>query len=354
VASERERARCRERLERLSGSTPDCESIQREAIADLQRVIGFERWSWPLTDPDSLLPLNGLAEHDFGPRVPRALELEFSANDFAAKHVLARRPYSRGSLYIETGGDLARSPRWDEVLRPVGIGDTATVACRDALGSWGWIELYRDRNDRMFEEGDLVLLRNVGPGLGSALRRSCVARAQTGALEPRPPGVIVLDPDLSLVSWTAAARAWIDSLPAARMFALWGILPPAVYPVATLARSPDAAAGAHALERAADGRWAVIEAAPLEGETDGKVAVTIRGAAPKELFDLLCRAHALTQRERHVVAAVVSGLDTRALTERLVISRHTVQDHLKSIFQKVGIRSRRELLARFNAAADGP
>jgi DNA-binding NarL/FixJ family response regulator len=138
------------------------------------------------------------------------------------------------------------------------------------------------------------------------------------------------------------------------MFALWGILPPAVYPVATLARSPDAAAGAHALERAADGRWAVIEAAPLEGETDGKVAVTIRGAAPKELFDLLCRAHALTQRERHVVAAVVSGLDTRALTERLVISRHTVQDHLKSIFQKVGIRSRRELLARFNAAADGP
>ena len=56
---------------------------------------------------------------------------------------------------------------------------------------------------------------------------------------------------------------------------------------------------------------------------------------------------------REIVAAVVAGLDTRAVTERLFISRHTVQDHLKSIFQKIGIHSRRQLLARFNASPDG-
>src|SRR5207237_5700987 len=87
VASQREQTRCRERLERLSGSALDCESIRRETIAELQRVIGFDRWCWPLADPDTLLPLSGLAEHDYGPRLPRALELEFSGNDFAAKHV---------------------------------------------------------------------------------------------------------------------------------------------------------------------------------------------------------------------------------------------------------------------------
>jgi hypothetical protein len=72
VVSEREQARCRERLERLSESTLDRESIQREAIVELQRVIGFDRWCWPLADPDTLLPLSGLAEHDYGPgfRVP--------------------------------------------------------------------------------------------------------------------------------------------------------------------------------------------------------------------------------------------------------------------------------------------
>jgi DNA-binding NarL/FixJ family response regulator len=102
-----------------------------------------------------------------------------------------------------------------------------------------------------------------------------------------------------------------------------------------------------------DGRWVVIEAASLEGDGAAKIAVTLRAAAPAETFDLLCRAYALTHRERDVVGALVAGLDTRAVTERLVISRHTVQDHLKSVFQKVRVRSRRELLATFSAPDDG-
>jgi len=78
-----------------------------------------------------------LASTTTGPGSPRALELEYSGGDFAAKDVLARRANSAGSLSTETGGDLARSPRWDEVMRPVGIGDIAVVACRDAQGCWG-------------------------------------------------------------------------------------------------------------------------------------------------------------------------------------------------------------------------
>ena len=175
------------------------------------------------------------------------------------------RPTSAGSLSAETGGDLALSPRWDEVMRPVGIGDIAAVACRDALGCWGWLEAYRNGADRRFEAGDLELLANVGPSLGSALRRGFMAASERGLLEPSPPGVIVLNPDLSLLSWTAGARAWIDALPAARLFAACGILPAVVYPVAMLSRSPDPVAAAHALERAVDGRWMMIEAAPLEG-----------------------------------------------------------------------------------------
>jgi DNA-binding CsgD family transcriptional regulator len=351
MASTRERTHCRERLERLSDSTLDCESIQREAIADLQRVIGFDRWCWPFADPDTLLPLSGVAEHDYGPSLPRALELEYSDDHFAAKPVLARRANSAGSLSGETGGDLARSSRWNEVLRPVGIGDVAAVACRDALGCWGWIEAYRNGSDRRFESGDIELLADVGPCLGAALRRAFTAK-ESRALEPSPPGVILLDRELGLVSWTAAARSWIDALPAARLFAGWGMLPAVVYPVATLSRSRDALSRAHALERGIDGRWVMIEAAPLEGDPDGKIAVTVRGAAPTETFDLLCRAYALTQRERDVVAALVAGLDTRAVTERLFISSHTVQDHLKSVFDKIGVHSRRELLTTFNASAD--
>ncbi len=92
----------------------------------------------------------------------------------------------------------------------------------------------------------------------------------------------------------------------------------------------------------------MIEAAPLEGDDEECIAVMLRDATPKETFDLLSRMYALTRRERDVVRAVLAGLDTRAITDRLFISPHTVQDHLKSVFEKISIHSRRELLATFN------
>jgi DNA-binding CsgD family transcriptional regulator len=349
MASDRDRNRCRERLERLSESRGDCESIQLEAIAELRRVIGFDRWCWIVADPDALVPLGGIAEHDYGPGVPRVLELEYSG-DFAAMDAVARRAEPVGSLSADTGGDLPRSSRWDEVLRQFGIGDEAVVACRDAFGCWGWIKAYRDGTDRWFHEDDLDVFATVAASLSSIVRRRVTAAHDTSAGEPPPPGVIVLDSALKPVSRTAGSRAWIDALPAAALFEAWGMLPAQVYPLAALARSRRESAGVHALDRTVDGRWVMIEAAPLEGDGNDQIVVTLRGAAPRETFELLCRAYEFTRRERDVVGAVLAGLDTRRVSERLFISPHTVQDHLKSVFGKVGVRSRRELLATFNAS----
>jgi DNA-binding CsgD family transcriptional regulator len=352
VATARDRGRCRDRLERLTESSLDLEPLQHEAIAELQTAIGFDRWCFVRADPEALVPLTGLAEHDYGPALARFLELEYSGDDVATMGALARRANPASSLSAETSGDLARSPRWDEVLRPVGIGDEAIVACRDALGCWGWIKAYRDDDDASFAEPDLELLAQVGPTLGSALRRRLDAGTRDSVAAPSSPGVVVLDRDLRAVSWTAGAREWIDALPLARLWAAWGILPAVVYPVAALARSRNGPSGAHALERAADGRWVRIEAAQLEGQSDAQIAVTLRAATSTETFDLLCRAYALSRRERDVVAALLTGLDTRAVSAQLCISRHTVQDHLKSVFRKTGAHGRRELLARFTGAND--
>jgi DNA-binding CsgD family transcriptional regulator len=352
VATARERDRCRERLTRLGESSLDTESIQLAAIAELRRVIGFDRWCWAFADPQTLIPLSGVAEHDYGPGVARSLELEYSGGDFATMGALARQAFPVASLSAETCRDLARSPRWDEILRPVGIGDEAVLACRDAHGCWGWIKAYRDSGDPAFTDADLEFLAAVGPGLGAAVRRRIDGVAPTADEPPSAPGVIVLDRELRAVSWTAEARKWAEALPAASIFAAWGMLPAAVYPVAALARSGSGANETHALERAVDGGWIKIEAAPLDGEHGERIAVVLRSAAPAETFELLCRGYALTTRERQVVAALISGDNTRAMTERLVISPHTVQDHLKSVFAKLGVRSRREVLARFSGAIE--
>ena len=114
------------------------------------------------------------------------LELEYSGEDFAAMDVLARQASPAGSLSGETGGDLGRSPRWDQGLRPLGIGDEAVLACRDALGCWGWIKAHRDSAEQPFAEHDLELFAQVGPGLGGALRRSLARNSRSSAAAPSP------------------------------------------------------------------------------------------------------------------------------------------------------------------------
>jgi len=56
-------------------------------------------------------------------------------------------------------------------------------------------------------------------------------------------------------------------------------------------------------------------------------------------------AHSLTSREAEIARLVVRGYSTRQIVDQLHISRHTVQDHLKAVFEKIGVCSRRELVA---------
>jgi DNA-binding NarL/FixJ family response regulator len=51
----------------------------------------------------------------------------------------------------------------------------------------------------------------------------------------------------------------------------------------------------------------------------------------------------LTPREREIAGLAAAGLSNRAIAERLVVSVRTVDNHLQHAFDKLGIRSRREL-----------
>jgi DNA-binding CsgD family transcriptional regulator len=96
------------------------------------------------------------------------------------------------------------------------------------------------------------------------------------------------------------------------------------------------------------GRWAVLHASRLDSRADGEeqIAVIIEPASPIEVAEVIMRGYCLTERERTVTKLVCQGQSTVEIASRLWISTNTVQDHLKSIFDKIGVRSRREVMAR--------
>jgi DNA-binding CsgD family transcriptional regulator len=74
--------------------------------------------------------------------------------------------------------------------------------------------------------------------------------------------------------------------------------------------------------------------------------VPVAVPTPGEIAPAPSAADGLTQREREVALLVADGLRSREVAERLGIASQTVKSHLKTIFDKLGVRNRVELARR--------
>jgi len=105
-----------------------------------------------------------------------------------------------------------------------------------------------------------------------------------------------------------------------------------------------------------DGRWLVLHASALRGHggANASTVVVVQPARLAEIAPILAEAYALTPREREIACALGRGASNAEIAGELYLSQHTVRDHLKTIFTKVGVTSRGELAARLFADEQRP
>jgi DNA-binding CsgD family transcriptional regulator len=312
----------------------------------LRRAVPFDGVCVITLDPATLLPTGHVIENGLpDSTMARYMEIEIREPDVGKFVDLAHGPQRAMSLSAATDGVLDRSRRHRELRGPNGFGDELRAAFVGDSGAWGAIVLLREAGTPDFTAADARLLAALSQPLAEGLRRATLLTAASGSEddgdEPGT-GLLLLAVDGSLETQNAAARLWLDELGADPTPG--ALLPLAIRTVGLRARAADAIARARVRTRS--GRWLVVHGTMLGDGPQSRTAVILEQARSPELAPLIADAYALTARERAVTQLVAQGLSTSAIGRRLFLSPYTVQDHLKSIFEKAGVGSRGELVAR--------
>jgi DNA-binding CsgD family transcriptional regulator len=260
---------------------------------------------------------------------------------------LARRERPVAPLRQATDDDLQRSRRHVAFLTPFGFGegDELRAVFRDGDAAWGAVAIHRQQG--AFTQREVDLIADAGPLIARGIRRAILRSALAHEHDPEAPGLVLLGADSSVETMTTQAERRLGELFDEGMRA--DGLPMTLVSVATRARQASAEAGdgsASVRLPRRSGGWLRLDASVLDGEGPSRVAVIISPSREPEVASLIVEIYGLSSRERDVTRLVLHGHSTQEIAATLHVTAYTVQDHLKSIFEKVGVRSRRELVSQ--------
>lgn len=321
--------------------------LLREVAGRVHDVVPYAAAGWQLTDPATLLATGGFAENVDPDVHLRLIENELTGADFASFPAVARSRAAVTTLTCATDGDLTRSPRYRTVNAAVGWDDELRAVFRSGGTSWGQVCMARAAGEPRFSAEDAAFLAGVGAYVGAGLRtgllldRAGSARPNSGA-----PGLVVLHDDGSVDAVSDDARCWLADLPDEGLE-----LPSVVYEVSRRARvlADTGSSGplARARVRSTSGRWLTVHGARLRPATSDRptTGVIVEPASRADLAPLMIQAGGLTAREVEITGMLMRGLSITKIASALWLSPHTVRDHVKAVFGKLGVRSRPELTA---------
>lgn len=346
--------RTRRELIRLAHRQLDTATLYHDSSDILGRFVAFDAACGHTMDPATLLLTRQFSEQfdaDGFALVCRNEYLQPDVNKFAS---LLDRPTPVGTLREATAGQPDRSSRYREILLPFGFGPELRATFTIDGACWASLVVLRESKRPEFSSEEQEFVASVGRLLAHAVRSSLLmgAVADGAADDDAAPGLVLLDAHGEPEAINAPARRWLAELAIPASTSSAAGLPGSIYVVAAAARRAVGGEASAAPEPARlrvqtrSGRWLVLHGSVLDVGSRARTSVIIEVARPAEIAPLIVQAYGLTDREREITQLVLLGRSTDEMAKQLWLSPYTVQDHLKAIFDKVGVRSRKALVAR--------
>jgi|KBSMisStandDraft_5_1062788.scaffolds.fasta_scaffold91636_1 DNA-binding CsgD family transcriptional regulator len=329
-----------------------------ELAPRLRKVIENDASCWHTLDPhtrlmtsdspDELIERGVFAPDETqaaGELVVRSEYLVEDVNTFAG---LAAQRVPVGILDHVTRGDPQRSPRYRDLLLPADIPHELRAAFVIRGRVWGAVHIARRAASGPFEQRDVDALAAAAGAIARGIRASLrfdAARRGTGV---DAPGLVVLGPQDDVELITPPARELLASLrPDGPDYADDAIATPVLALASFVRGAPEAGqGGSNVVTVPGSDGWITLHASLPGPPGDGRIAVVLERAGGARSATVRLEAFGATAREREVATLLARGLSRAELAEALVLSPHTVEDHVKSLYEKLGVASRQELVAR--------
>jgi len=327
----------------------DLEHFLGEALASIHRTVPHVGACVATVDPATLLLTGTLKFGDLHGQDAHDHEwglIEYGRAEDTSFIEIAHR----ATAAIPVHRTEPKSFRLNEFMRPhYGYTDEMRVVMRDQGQVWGAMAMFRTADSPAFDVDEAEFMSSLSETLSIGMRLGLLC--QLGDNPPTSecgPAVIIVDAADEIAQISQGAESRLAELKISEhQTEPTGIVASLVGAARRYARG-ETAHPPRSRIRARNGMWLVLSASPMTTRDGrpGDVVITIDEARPPEIVPLVVAAFDLTERERAVTERVLQGLDTKEIAASLHLSAYTVQDHLKSVFEKAGVRSRRELVAR--------
>jgi DNA-binding CsgD family transcriptional regulator len=320
----------------------DSAALRREVVRRLRTMVWVDAAFLATVDPATLLFTSVVSEEPLIEAAPVFLANELGGRDVNRFTDLAAGPDPVRTLDQATRGDRDTSSRHADIMRPLGLGDELRVALRTRQACWGVMCLHREAGPAGFSARDREVVAKIAPHVAEGLRRALMTGPARQSHPALGHGVVILDADGVVSSMNDAAERWLAQIPEGDWPSSCQLPMPLL---AAAAAASDASPASGVRLRTARGDWLSVHASQLRGACRPSTVLILEEPGPGELTSLILDSHGVTGAQARVVALVLRGYSTKQIVSQLAISQYTVQEHLRAVFDKLGVRSRAELAA---------